>query len=61
MYESEFGEERLDKCPPKNKKRTYLSPVISEAGRNPDIYYFDLITPGACLVAQNCSVQCDKL
>lgn len=61
MHGSEFKEDRLDKCPPENKKRTYLSPMISEASRNPDIYYFDLITCGICLVAQNYSVHYDRL
>lgn len=45
----------------KIKKRTYISPVISEASRNPDTYYFDLITCGICLVAQNYSVHYDRL
>lgn len=61
MHGSEFREEGLDKCPPENKKRTYLSPMISEASRNPDIYYFDLITCGICLVAKNYSVYYDRL
>ena len=32
-----------------------------EASRNSDIYYFDLITCGICLVAQNYSVYYDRL
>ena len=62
MHGSEFREERLHKCPPENKKKEpTLSPVISEASRNPDIHYFDLITCGICLVAQNYGVHYDEL